>query len=502
MASSSGSRADLFGLDTPILRLTYERDRDSCWMLWPLLAWRVVAPVPRDRELNLFQRAVLGLIRANIYQIQEVAERLLIADSLAALVMMELQGMGLVNRSGAITPSGLRMLEEDELEATEDAKVGTVFTDPFSGKVWPRFLTGDLPLTDWETDDRGRVVLLSGSRGDRWQERAFSITLLDHETLVIAQPTTEEVLRAVRRHRQQRAPQDLADVREVPSLNRVSFIDSDPTPYYLATRACSHPSGDWMVMDPFGHGESAELRNQLEARFDVQGGLRQWLGRLMGADPDAPTLGQLQQDAGWKVEERLTLAIRGHEGLHDRLVAMQRAWLEASMLDSPKDKLDDVLVKAQRAAERLLHVLHAPYKDERPPFYNCLALNDREFNRQFLEAIASDMGFQGPLPATLTSVRRGKVQNAERHGGGSLRPLLLLVLLCADRYPAHPLRRAAKTHPDLLHRLDLLATARDNVAHDGDDAWTRQVPIHLETVFTAVETLLLQPSTNEVRTYE
>jgi hypothetical protein len=277
----------------------------------------------------------------------------------------------------------------------------------------------------------------------------------------------------------------------MPRLQRVSFVDDRPQPYQVALRVRRHDSGDWMVDDPFGHGEAIELRARLEERLDSQNGLRLWLAPVVGSDPTAPTLGHLQAEATWKVEERLTLAIRQHDAVRERLVAMHRALLEAESQDAPLDKWDDVLVKAQRAVERLLHTVYSNHRDASASLFKYLAQSDREFNRLLLNATAARLGFQAPLPATLTSVRRGKVQCAEQGGGGSLRPLVVLGLLCADRDEDHPFRRAGRCTPDLLHRLDELAKARDRAAHDGAATWPQLVERHVDTAYAAVEALLL-----------
>ncbi|HWO23904.1 MAG TPA: hypothetical protein VNO30_34415 [Kofleriaceae bacterium] len=480
-----------FTKDTPVLRLTRGKAPDARWVLWPVLAWRVVAPVPRDRPINLFQRAVLGLARAGVTRLAEVSGHLLIAVDLAGLVALELQSMALVDHAGAPTTRGLKVLDDVEEDSPDEVRVGHVLSDPFSGKLWPRFLSGDLPLADTEPNEDGWPVLVGGSAGDPWKDPAFSVLPGGRDGVVVTRPSPHDVLRAARHHRRQRYRDELDDDRDVPRLARVSFIDDWPQPYLLALRVRRHPSGDWMIDDPFGHGEALDLRARLEERLDHYAGLRSWLAPLVGADPAEPTLGHLAAEAAWKVEDRLTLAIRQQPIVWDRLVAMQRALLEASVDDAPRDKWDDVLLKAQRAVERALHIVYGPYRDTRPPLYERLAVSDRELNRMHLDDIASEFGFRSPLPATLSSVRRGKVQHAEQGMSGSLRPLLVLALLCADRNEVHPLRRAARTHPDLLHRLDELATARDRAAHDGTDTWPQRVSRHVETAYAAVEVLLL-----------
>lgn len=480
-----------FDKTTPVLRLTRGKDPNARWVLWPVFAWRVVAPVPRDRKLNLFQQAVLGLARAGVTRVVDVAAHLLIAPDLAGLVVLELQNMALVDHGGVPTKRGIEMLEDVEEDPPDEVRVGHVLSDPFSGKLWPRFLSGDLPVADVELNENGWPVLLSGSAGDPWKDPTFSVLPGGRDAVVMARPSPHEVLRAARRHRRQRHFDEVNDDRDVPRLQRVSFVDDRPHPYLLTLRVRRHGSGDWMVDDPFGHGEAVDLRARLEERLDSHNGLRRWLTPLVGSDPSAPTLGQLQVEAVWKVEERLTLAIRHHDIVRDRLVAMQRALLEASVEEAPLDKWDDVLVKAQRAMERVLSTVYQPYRGAQPALYTRLADSDKEFNRRHLDAIAGDLGFRAPLPVTLSSVRRGKVQYAEQRLSGSLRPLLVLVLLCADHDEDHPLRRAARSHPDLLHRLDELAIARDRAAHDGADALAQMVNRHVETAYAAVEALLL-----------
>ncbi len=483
-----------FEKDTPVLRLNYGKDPNARWVLWPVFAWRVVAPVPKERKLNLFQRAVLGLARAKVTAIVDVADRLLIAPDLAGLVVLELQNMALLDHAGEPTARGLKMLDDIEEDPPDEAQVGHVLSDPFTGKVWPRFVTGDLPIADVELNDDGWPVLLSGSAGDPWKDRTFSVLPSGRDAVVMARPSARDVLRAARRHRRQRDYDEVDDDRDVPRLQRVSFVDDRPRPYLLALRVRRHDSGDWMVDDPFGHGEATDLRARLEERLDSQKGLRSWIDQARGGSPgdvQSKTVAQHQKDAEWEVEGRLTLAIRTQADLYDRLVAMHRSLLEASDADAPLDKWDDVLVKAQRAVERALHTVYRNHCDGGPALFAKLAYSDKEFNRRLLDAMAADLGFHAPLPVTLSSVRRGKVQYAEQGGGGSLRPLVVLGLLCADRDEDHPFRRAGRTAPDLLHRLDELATARDRAAHDGAATWPQKVQRHVDTAYAAVEALFL-----------
>ncbi len=479
-----------FERDTPVLRFNARKDPKAKWVLWPVLAWRVVAPVPKPQSLNLFQRTVLQLVRAGVNRLKDVGDRLQIAVDLAGLVMTELQGLGLVDQVGAITTRGLQQLEDLEEEPAQETHVGHVFSDPLTGKLWPRFLLDDLPVADVDLTEAGWPVLLSGSAGDPWKDRTFVVLPGRNDSVNLVRPSASEVLRAAQRHGRQREFDEVDDERNVPKMQKVSFIDSQPEPYLIALCLRHHESGDWMVEDPFGHGESPVLREAIEKRLDTQVQLRAWISPLVGGDTSEPRLAELQAEATWKVEEQLTLAIREHSAVHERLVAMQRALLEAELDDAPLDKYNDVLLKAQRVVERTLRALPAASTEGQPAFQR-LARSDKNFNQELLDSLADSLGFDSPLPRRLSSVRRGKVQYAETNGGGSLRPLLLLALLCADRQDAHPLRRAAKMYPKLLHDLDELASARDSAAHDGPHIRISSVQAGINTAYSAVESLLL-----------
>ena len=483
-----GNPEPMFKKDTPVLRFNFGKIPNVRWVLWPVFSWRVVAPVPKERKLNLFQRAVLGLARARVTAIVDVANRLMIAPDLAGLIVLELQNMALLDPMSAPTRLGMKMLDDIEEDPPEEARVGHVLSHAFGGKLWPRFLIGDLPVADVELNEDGWPILLSGSAGAPWKDRTFCVLPSGRDGVVMARPDARDVLRAARRHRKQRDYDDIDDERDVPSLQRVSFIDERPQPYLLALRARRHDSGDWMVDDPFGHGEAVELRARLEERLDSQAGLRRWLSPLIGADPDAPTLGQLQTEAAGKVEERLTLAVREFDNVLQRLVAMQRALLEAESYDAPLDKWDDVLVKAQRAVERAFRVIHRPYEGRKPTFAWELKRSARHV-KAYIEESSTLVGFER-VPPRMLSIARSQVADAER-GRGSLRSLVILSVLAARWDEEHPLRRAAVSAPDLIERLDALATARNDVAHDSDSTWPARVHLHVDATYLAVEALLL-----------
>ncbi len=475
-----------FGFETTVIRHRTRFAGPSRLVLWPVYGWRVLAPVPRKSSLNLFQRAVLRLAQARVTSATLIAEHLLISSDLAARVVLELQQRNLVDPRGEISERGVAELA-DRSEEEEDLTFAHVFSDAITGKVWPYLIAGDLPIADVEQQQNSAPRLLSGSEGDPRKEPAFVI--FPRNGAIRSKPSASDVIRAARRHRKQLQAEVDGDAFTPPRLGKVTVFE-DAKPYLLALSVTRHESGDWQVKEPFGRGESYMLRSSLEAEFDSNTNLRDWIFRLFGGVKPTTTIGDLQKRAEWAVESELTLGIRSFEMLRERLVAMHRALLEAEQPHAPADKWDDILVKAQRVLERLLadQLRSAPAAAQ--GLASQLADEDKEFNRFLLNQIAAGLGFETPLPQRLTDVRRGKVLHAERDFGGSLRPLLILSLLSAETDLAHPMRSLAAIDPSLLHRMDGLAAARDNVAHESIGPRSGEVRRHIETTYIVVRTIL------------
>ena len=67
---------------------------DEVHVLWPIYVYRVMYPVPKDKPLNLFQEAILGLCRAQCNDRVEIARLLDIDHELVAYIMTELITQG------------------------------------------------------------------------------------------------------------------------------------------------------------------------------------------------------------------------------------------------------------------------------------------------------------------------------------------------------------------------------------------------------------------------
>src|SRR5437870_4370092 len=84
----------------------HARPAERAYLLWPAWAYHVVAPEAREQTLNFLQRTVLGLCQAGVRTAAEVEELLGVALDLAALLVYQLQSLGLIDDQARLTKEG------------------------------------------------------------------------------------------------------------------------------------------------------------------------------------------------------------------------------------------------------------------------------------------------------------------------------------------------------------------------------------------------------------
>ena len=246
---------------------------DRVYLIWPAAAWRVVAPLPSDRRINILQKAVLGICRSAYYSAAEIAAKLHLHPRLIEVIGMELVGFGWVSpTTWRPTAKGLAMLEKEE-SAMDFLVSGWVFQDPRTGNLWP-FFTRQLQLQETTSapNQTQLALLLETSKGPR---RTCAWVIDSPQSP--GQPSTEAILTAVRRFRRREklkgsmrlfgsdADEPLSH-NSTEMLSRISFVSDQPEPAGLVTYAYMPDGGGLppQVCDPFGFGIATELWRHLQ----------------------------------------------------------------------------------------------------------------------------------------------------------------------------------------------------------------------------------------------
>jgi hypothetical protein len=313
------------------------------FLLWPAWAYRVVAPRVRRRKFNMLQRAVFGLANAGLLSAEEIAEQLSIHRELAAFVLQELQDSSYLDRYGVPTDKGLRTLEDDAVEASELVS-GYVFVDPWTGKLWQRFVER-LNYCELDYQKNGFPSLVFGTHGAPRRKKAFMV--IPGEISEPQQPSPQGIVEAVSRHRrrlknasvgmgEQYSREGGANFNISPKhFNRVSMIDEKPRPVFLMTYLYipENESTDWYVCDPFVPGSNAQLRRRIEQEMDKMPPLRVLVDSLLdksihdGAEEYRKWVDGLKLKARRKIEDRLPLNFQEHRA-YKPLLGMEALYQE------------------------------------------------------------------------------------------------------------------------------------------------------------------------------
>lgn len=253
-------------------------------ILWPVLVHRVLYPEPRQPELNLFQRAVLGLVRASRCRQEDIAELTGLHPELIALIVAQGISNGwLTSGADELTDKGQRLLDDEEDEST-NLKAGFLLQDAITGDFWPRMVTR---LEQVEViDPQAKFPEFSIERRTGQTFRPFlarakkqNLPPLDNDLLA----------RAYRDYRQDyRASQQLGDMQaqsDYVRLQGVQRLDESPDSARVVVWVTGDEEGDdlWLVKDPFGLREIAWwLEDGLAQQLDSDKNLRTYLAGLVG----------------------------------------------------------------------------------------------------------------------------------------------------------------------------------------------------------------------------
>lgn len=489
-----------FRREAPVLHFGPRLPKDMRWsqrrfVLWPALMYRVVAPEVRDRELNLLQKAVLGMCRAGTTNVQRIGERLHIHSDLAAVIFLELQQRRLLGANGLPTEKGGELFEFETIESSRMV-TGHVFQDPWSGDLWPRFVERLDYVELQQNPKSGFPNLVLGSKGKPRRERAFMV--LPGDLALPPAPSASEIIRVTRRHRSALRRSESFEIADDDdtfthagsvALERVSLVDERPTPVFVTTFMYLPEAGDlageWHACDPFGLGVSPTLRRALEREMRSSAGLRAVLESMIGRSLDQ----QFEEQQRWagevrtaainNIEKALTVGARDLPQ-YDDLVALEYAHVEAELLGGacPEHKLRDLLGAARRALEGTFkaifdrhpprHVWRRIYTDRRP-------VEDEAYCQGVYEESAKAAGFRVPLPKALARVKPNHVKAAcYPDGGWRLRGAIIAAVLAARDDRSHPLRRAATQDPALLELLDDIAKKAGGAVHAGAERLSPQ----------------------------
>lgn len=447
-------------------------------VFWPALAWKISAPEPQERVLNIFERAVLAASRVGTIPHEQLADSLSLHKELIRTIKEELKMRGFLDEHGHPTETGCGALL-DERNIWEGAATGWVFQNPWTGEMHPHFAR---QLQFAESDlapNSGSATSADGA--------VQSANLLSAPDLQ-EQPTATMILRALRAHAQReksRAQIDSDWSREYTAseaivADRVAFVDQTPWPVLLYTVARKERNGlDPTIDDLFGFGENPQLWDQLrllaeKEKDPVAKRCVEQAYELCTRD-QAPEL----RDHLEAIKGRGEAAVRLKLG--DKIAAFPGVFshlanMEFYLLLGEEDSLsrasywNNTLLSGRKAIEAAIkEMANANPSMEHPE--EMISEDDGQPKREVFE-YARETGFLVKPPRYYVWFRKEDFRrNLKPNQFFNLQFSLIAMLISAARYPEHRLRAIAKLNGDFLGLVFRAkdkgnAGAHDNISGD------------------------------------
>lgn len=495
-----------FGPDTPVLVLPTEGRHPPrlTWLLWPAWQYRVVTPLVHEPAVNAFQRALLGLARAGLRDLGQIADLLGLDPQFAELVRDDLRTVKYLDEFGAVTPAGLAALADGFLDP-QRVVVTHVYQDPFTGVLWPASIGAPLLVgARWRSRERAELDL--GTAGAARPITPLAVPVDGAEPP--DPPAGDEIIEAVSRGARTalRGDDGGAWGRRPPGriAARVSLMTGGQ-PVYLpvvvavvggrptaasrpgAPRAVTDLDGTdagptWRAFSPFSGRSSPFMRRLVATRCERFPPLRRVVEKLLGRPTGAmlaeyDQLGEeLHLQYGELLERRFGYALRGHREILELLTLLE---LNTELAGKPGHRAGELSAAANlgwRIQELILREIvrrHPVSAGTRDPFAEKRKREQKTGKEepvwQWLMRACQDIGLRSTEYRAMSALERpDAVRNALRAPHTTKTPDLLAALVISAQAggPEHPVRRLASRRPELLTDLTHASRIRNDGSHE------------------------------------
>ncbi|MBX9756546.1 MAG: hypothetical protein K2X80_17430 [Pseudomonadaceae bacterium] len=452
-------------------------------LLWPVLVHRVLYPDPKRPQLNLLQRAVLGLIRARTARAEDLAALTGLHLNLIKLIQAQCVSNGwLDDKADALTLNGERLLDDEDV-ADANMKSGYLLQDALTGKFWPRLV---VQLSEMEpVDQLARYPEFMDERKTGKSIRPFKMVAsrttlpgLNHESLMLAYRDYRDDYSASRQLGESLGLPEQISLQGVQRLDAVA--QSARVLIWVTADECGQ--GLWSVKDPFGLRENAWwLQEPLIQAIEHDDHLLAHLETLIGiARIENQTVDQWLESLRKQTELQVLIEypwVERQPDIKRHLAALlvRRGKLEQN--DDSDQELDAALVESQKLLEVLMQWLIRTYPADvgllPSQQRHDIKLNQRVLTALQIPALTAD------VISLLARQRLDQVIRACTKPISSLKALLFAAAMGALTEPRHPLKMMDSDQLQLKKLLEL-ADLRNQSSH-AQSSFTGKEPIQLTT---------------------
>ncbi|GMQ48458.1 hypothetical protein [Vibrio sp. 10N] len=477
-----------------IKTIDFPKGREVQLFAWPVYSWEVYLSSHRGRELNLFERAILELIRVSgnrDLSASEIATWLCLEKEMVLYILTAtLQPNGWLDKNFKITESGRKILDS-ELEP--EMATASVFQCALTGQWLPRISYHSIEVKP-ENDTNVLTFKL-----DRATDRTVRAYRARKRLQEISRPTISDLENLLSKDKEARwIANNISEERyHLPiKAEKMLLSDKEAEQAYLLLWADTSSGFKFDFFDPFGLSSKASWMNKL---FDHARNADDRLEQFSCSKFDTSEEELSYQEAVDLMKETARVEVLSRypnaerfEDLVEPLFELMNGKERLNREKSADYSLNKSLINGCGSVlEVLCKATLKAYPFKRLNVLPGKHLSNHEKKRE-LEWLLKEVGkFSASQVESILSVQPGKIFQTAKGRNSSLRSLLATIFISMRDYPHHPLLFI--TNDSLLFdEVYKLSHSRDEASHGNNTKFTNEQALHyINVVHKVLDNMLV-----------
>ncbi|HAT8551906.1 TPA: hypothetical protein I7218_11415 [Vibrio vulnificus] len=491
---SFATRRRVLFSNTYIKTTEFPKSRDVQLFAWPVYSWEVYLSSHKGRELNLFERTILELIRVTgdrELSSSQIAEWLSLEKEMVLYILTAtMQPNGWLDKNFKITEEGRKVLDS---ETEPDMTTALVFQCALTGQWFPRIAYESSEIKPEKDTDRLTFKL---DRATDQRVRGYRVNKIIHE---VNRPSDNEINDLLIKDKEARwIANNISDNRYHTPIKAEKMIlsNKDAKQSYLLLWADISSGYKFDFFDPFALSHKAPWMNDLfEQAIAVNGKLEQFSSSRFQTEEEelsySETIELMKETARVEVLTKYPNAERV-EGLVEPLFELMNGKERLNREKYADYSLNRSLING--CGSVLEFVCKATLNNHPFMRLDILPGNRLPNNQQKreLEWLLKEVGkFSKSQIDSILKVQPGKIYQTAIGRNSSLRSLLATIFISMRDYPHHPFEFI--TRDGLLFECVYeLSHDRDEASHGNSTRFTNEQALHyINVVDKVLENILV-----------
>lgn len=479
--------------NTYIKTTGFPKNRDVQLFAWPVYSWEVYLSSHKGRELNLFERTILELIRVTgnrDLSSSQIAEWLSLEKEMVLYILTAtMQPNGWLDKNFKITEEGRKVLDS---ETEPEMTTALVFQCALTGLWFPRIAYESSEIKPEEDTDR---LIFKLDRATDKRVRGYRVNKITHE---VNRPSDNEINDLLSKDKEARwIANNISDERYHTPIKAEKMIlsNKEVKQSHLLLWADISSGYKFDFVDPFALSHKAPWMNDLfEQAIAVNGKLEQFSSSRFQTEEEELSYSEaielMKETARVEVLTKYPNAER-FEGLVEPLFELMNEKERLNRGKSADYSLNRSLINSCGSIVEVLCkgiLIKFPFKSK-----HRLPARGKTYNRRNeLHSLVklTRLFTQDQISIVLRCPWDG-INNAVDGGFSSVRSLLAAVFISTLDYPQHPIKFIGKDSL-LFEDIYKLAAERNEASHGNSTRFTNEQALHyINVVEKVLENILV-----------